>query len=263
MKYIAIKNLEKYQRYTKRRPPWVKLHQSLLEDAHLMCASCTDRWIAIALLLVASRYDNRIPADLEWLTRTLHMPETVDLSYLLGIGYLVEVVEGQQDSVHTKSVQRAHKTGATRTPNAPAKSTENRVQRTEKELHTAPAALASREPSWMQPVADAWEAVRGVGSFKWKRHAAALASLKPVGGDVVAERLTRYLGATEPRFQSLEHFSTSHGQYAEKPKSKVQLYVEANGPIVDEYGCLTKAGDWLTSPEPNIIAERKRLGFAS
>ncbi len=115
----------------------------------------------------------------------------------------------------------------------------------------------------MQPVADAWEAVRGVGAFKWKRHAAALASLRPVGGDVVAERLVRYLAATEPRFQSLEHFSTSHGQYAEQPKSKIQLYIEEHGPPVDEFGCLTKAGDWLSSPEPHIVAERKRLGFAS
>lgn len=137
MEYLSIRNLGKYQRYTKRRPPWVKLHQTMLEDDALMRLPVTDRWVAVGLLLLASRTENRIVNDPEFLQHALHLPSPVDVTELLRIGYLVDAdaVTGAHH-LHTKRVRRVCKTGATCTPNAHPKSTEYRVQRTEKETTT-------------------------------------------------------------------------------------------------------------------------------
>lgn len=36
MDYVRVRNLERYQHYKKRNPPWVKLYQSILSDDRMM-----------------------------------------------------------------------------------------------------------------------------------------------------------------------------------------------------------------------------------
>ena len=57
MKRLYVRNFHKYQHYkgeTRQRPPWVKLHRSLLEDEQMMSLHPTTRYIALGLVLLAS-----------------------------------------------------------------------------------------------------------------------------------------------------------------------------------------------------------------
>lgn len=90
MRYLAIKELEHYQHYKERRPPWVKLHQDILESVTFTCLHDASKAHAMLLILIASRYDNRIPWDAAWVGRAIHATDPVDLDVLIASGYLVD-----------------------------------------------------------------------------------------------------------------------------------------------------------------------------
>ena len=87
-KYFRVCNWDRYQHYKNRTPPWIKLYNSLLDD-HAFC-SLPDASKAhfLCILLAASRHDNCIPLDGEWLMRFMHATESVDLRLLCAVGLL-------------------------------------------------------------------------------------------------------------------------------------------------------------------------------
>lgn len=90
--YVAVRNLERYQHYKKRRPTWVKLYVSLLEDDDFGQLSVPARLVFCLSLLLAAERENRIPADPSWMAVELKMPRSViakSLAELLAHQYLV------------------------------------------------------------------------------------------------------------------------------------------------------------------------------
>jgi len=95
--FFKIKNWKKYQHYNpdnnpkmkSRRPIWIKLYNSLLDDPTLATLSLRDRFIYCALLLLASRLNNRIPYDIAYLRNAMHTREKIDLSPLFQKGFLL------------------------------------------------------------------------------------------------------------------------------------------------------------------------------
>ncbi len=71
MKVIKIKNWEKHQHYKDRRPPWIKLHVELLDDYNYIRLHDDSKLLLIHLWLLASKVDNCIPYDLDYLTKKL------------------------------------------------------------------------------------------------------------------------------------------------------------------------------------------------
>jgi len=55
---IAPKNWKKFQHYTGRTPPWIKLHRSLLDDYKFHCLPIASKALAPGLWLLASEYEN-------------------------------------------------------------------------------------------------------------------------------------------------------------------------------------------------------------
>lgn len=88
MNSISIKNWEKYQHYSKRNPPWIKLYNSLLDDYEYTRLQDASKLLLISLFMLASRCDNEIPADPEWIQQKGMLLGDVDLRPLISAGFI-------------------------------------------------------------------------------------------------------------------------------------------------------------------------------
>lgn len=90
MRTFHVKNFERFQHYKDRSPPWIKLYNALLDDyefGHLPDAS---KMHLVAIWLIASRSDNQIPLDPEWIAQRINATDPVDLEALLDAGLIIE-----------------------------------------------------------------------------------------------------------------------------------------------------------------------------
>ena len=94
MTRLRVKNWAEFQHYAKRRPPWIKLHHSLLDDYAWHRLPEASRALGPMLWLLASeRVDGAVPYDPETIAFRLHMTrDKVDaaLGPLIGAGFLIE-----------------------------------------------------------------------------------------------------------------------------------------------------------------------------
>lgn len=122
MRRFRVKNLDEYQHYRDRCPPWIKLHAKVLEDYEFGCLQDASKMHLVFIWLLASRHDNDLPWDEKWIERRISATESVDLQALHEAGFIEEI---QSDKVmeHNASVPLASsKQNAT---------LENRGQRTD------------------------------------------------------------------------------------------------------------------------------------
>ena len=96
MQYVRIKNWKKHQHYNDRRPPWIKLHNSLFDDYEFQQLSDISRWHLVAIWLLASRStsfhsdgDPLIPADERYIQRQTGMTGKITLNPLISAGFLM------------------------------------------------------------------------------------------------------------------------------------------------------------------------------
>lgn len=88
-KFLSIKNLEKYQNYSKNSPPWIRIHRSILGDREFMKLSIKARYLYIGLIILATETNNRIYNDPTWIGQRLDIPHTeIDLKPLYRCGFL-------------------------------------------------------------------------------------------------------------------------------------------------------------------------------
>ena len=99
--YFRVVNLEKYQHYTKRNPPWIKLHASTLEDYDFACLRDASKMHLCAIWLLASRTDNKIPWDSEWISKRINATSEVDLTCLQDAGF-IELVGDASNTIATR-----------------------------------------------------------------------------------------------------------------------------------------------------------------
>ena len=88
-RYLSVKNYERYQHYTQRRPPWVKLYWTLLDDEKFVRLSLANRGLYCHFILLASRYANHIPYDLDHIQMMLRLSEKPDVTLLINAGFLL------------------------------------------------------------------------------------------------------------------------------------------------------------------------------
>lgn len=86
--FFCIRNHDRFQHYTSRNPPWIKLHNSILEDYDFGQLEDDVKYHALGLALIASRIDNHIPADGTWVAQRIGARSTVDFKPLLAMGFL-------------------------------------------------------------------------------------------------------------------------------------------------------------------------------
>ena len=86
MPKIEICNWSEYQHYKDRCPPWIKLHSNLLNSQMWVMLDDASRLLAIALMVLASKNGNKIPADPEYIKKVAHLKK-VDLKPLIDIDF--------------------------------------------------------------------------------------------------------------------------------------------------------------------------------
>ena len=91
--YFAVRNYDKFQHYKDRRPPWIKLYISLLDDYEFTHLPDAAKYHLLAIYLLASRYDNKIPYDARWIKHQISAAEEVDLPLLEMSGFIFKINE--------------------------------------------------------------------------------------------------------------------------------------------------------------------------
>lgn len=90
MKTFSVKNFERFQHYKDRAPPWIKLYNELLDDYEFGALPDASKMHLIAIWLLASRSENKIPYDPAWVGRRINANSKVDLDLLVRAGFLIE-----------------------------------------------------------------------------------------------------------------------------------------------------------------------------
>jgi len=86
---FSVKNFEKFQHYKDRSPPWIKLYNELLDDYEFGLLPDASKMHLIAIWLLASRSENKIPYDPEWVARRINATEPVNLQLLGSRGFIL------------------------------------------------------------------------------------------------------------------------------------------------------------------------------
>lgn len=86
---FSVANFSELQHYRDRSPPWIKLYNHLLDDYEFGQLPDATKSHLIAIYLLASRSDNCIPYDSEWIARRINATENVDLDALVQSGFIV------------------------------------------------------------------------------------------------------------------------------------------------------------------------------
>ena len=89
MRYLMVKNLSTYQHYKDRDPKWIKLYYSILDDEAFIFLDETLRCRYMTCLILASRSNNRIPADPQYLKKVMRLDKVPNLQPLIDNGFLV------------------------------------------------------------------------------------------------------------------------------------------------------------------------------
>jgi len=86
--YFSVKNWDKFQHYKDRNPPWIKLHNSLLDNYEFECLQDASKSHLLCIWMLASRTDNKMPLDQDWIKRKIGASSKVDLQILLDHGFI-------------------------------------------------------------------------------------------------------------------------------------------------------------------------------
>lgn len=89
MTTFSVKNFERFQHYKDRAPPWIKLYNELLDDYEFGLLPDASKMHLVAIWLLASRSENKIPYDPAWVARRINATEPVNLAGLAEAGFIV------------------------------------------------------------------------------------------------------------------------------------------------------------------------------
>jgi hypothetical protein len=103
---FSVKNFDEFQHYRDRSPPWIKLYNRLLDDYEFGLLRDASKFHLVAIWLLASRSENKIPYDPEWVARRINASGAVDLLELATRGFIVVDQELQQPE-HVASTAQA------------------------------------------------------------------------------------------------------------------------------------------------------------
>lgn len=202
MKYLSIKEWETYQHYSKRHPPWIKLHVKILRNYAYRCLQDASKGHLLSLFALASQYENRIPYDLAFITEMIGAREPVDVEELVLQGF----IELSQDDGATLAPRKQ----VASKPLAPKTETE-----TEKR---------SERYAFMGVLKPVWKSKYGGDMPK-----GAARDLAPVneeiGTEALVRRLTNYIAATEAAYVSIPRFKQTHGAW-DTPKTNGVLRLD-------------------------------------
>lgn len=117
--YLRVRNWERFQHYTNRRPPWIKYHVSILDDHTLLSLKPMTQLVYDRLLLRAALTDNNIEHDPDWLAQKFNLPARYiqdAIETLIDTGFL-HVAGGKRSA--SKAIAKRKQKGVTETEAEP------------------------------------------------------------------------------------------------------------------------------------------------
>ncbi len=90
MQYLTIPELERWQHYKDRRPPWMKLHVEIFDDYEMAMLPDATKYHLLGIWLLATQIDNKIPNDNKWLQNKIGARGEIDIKLLIDKGMLTE-----------------------------------------------------------------------------------------------------------------------------------------------------------------------------
>ena len=87
--YLKVKNWEQLQHYSHRNPPWIRLYVRCLDDPEIAAMPDATKAHLVGLWMLAGRYHNELPANLDFLSQKLNATEVVDWEAMLGGGWVI------------------------------------------------------------------------------------------------------------------------------------------------------------------------------
>lgn len=125
MKTFSVKNWGQFQHYKDRNPPWIKLHNHLLDDYEFEMLADATKGHLLCIWMLASRTKNKIPFDARWVSKKIGASSKVDLDELVNHGFLVV----EQDA--SKMLQSAEQDDTESVPSEEKRREEERQSREE------------------------------------------------------------------------------------------------------------------------------------
>lgn len=99
---FSVKNWSEFQHYKDRNPPWIKLHNHLLDDYEFECLGDAAKGHLLCIWMLASRTKNEMPFDEKWITKKIGASTKVNLEALVSAGFLI-VERNASKSLHNDS----------------------------------------------------------------------------------------------------------------------------------------------------------------
>lgn len=93
--FYEVANWRSYQHYTKRNPPWIKLHVSLLTSPQWVMLADASKALAVASMLIASRHDGKIPNDPAYMKRVCYL-QSCNFKPLVDSGFLIPLADASK-----------------------------------------------------------------------------------------------------------------------------------------------------------------------
>jgi len=90
IEWFYIPKWREYQHYTKRNPPWIKLHYTTLMSEEWVMLADASKLLAVVCMMVASRNEGRVPNKPEYIKEMAHLRSPVDFTELIRTGFLVD-----------------------------------------------------------------------------------------------------------------------------------------------------------------------------
>lgn len=100
--YFSVKSWDSFQHYKDRNPPWIKLHNHLLDNYEFECLPDASKAHLLCIWMLASRTQNKMPMDPQWIKRKIGASSAVDLNILVKNGFL-ELIQPLPSAEHDAS----------------------------------------------------------------------------------------------------------------------------------------------------------------
>ena len=97
-RYFRVVNLDQYQHYKDRNPPWIKLHNTLLSSYEYGILPDASKAHLLMIWLLASRHNNLLPCDPRWIGERVQATGKVDLDRLIRSGFLAVIPDASTDA---------------------------------------------------------------------------------------------------------------------------------------------------------------------
>lgn len=90
MRYLTVKNWREFQHYTKRNPPWIKLHRALIDDYQFAALKDKTKAHLAMIWLLASANEGRVPHDAKFIASRINATDPIDLDSMIEAGFLIQ-----------------------------------------------------------------------------------------------------------------------------------------------------------------------------